>query len=118
MIDTASRELWESAKSLFMMTLKTQEDKSQAERYFSMITSVKADGLKFVITTSNSYSAELLKSNYFDQLKKSFDLAGADKNMSIEFQVDAVTRPSIVETYTPPSATSSSPLPSQQQVRH
>ena len=60
-IDAASMELWENAKAFLIMTLKTQEEKSQAERYMGMITSVKSDGKTFTIYTINEFTADFLK---------------------------------------------------------
>lgn len=76
-IDTASRELWENAKSFFMMTLKTQEDKSQAERYLGMITSVSRDGDVFTIYTASSFAADLIRNDYANRLKGAFVMADA-----------------------------------------
>lgn len=76
-IDTASRELWENAKTFFMMTLKTQEDKSQAERYLGMITSVSRDGDVFTIYTASSFAADLIRNDYANRLKGAFVMADA-----------------------------------------
>ena len=78
-IDSASMELWESAKSFLIMTLKTQEEKSQAERYMGMITSVESDGKKFTIYTNNEFTADFLKKDYSSKLRGSFMVAGNDR---------------------------------------
>jgi len=36
-IDLAMKELWDRAKAIFLSTLRTDDEKSQAARYFSMI---------------------------------------------------------------------------------
>lgn len=75
-IDTASRELWENAKSFFLMTLKSNEEKSQAERYFGMISSVSREGDVFTIYTSSAFAAEFIRSDYAPRLKGAFMMAG------------------------------------------
>lgn len=107
--DTLREDLWNRAKTIFMSSLATQEERSQAERYLSLVTSVKADGLQFRITTSNSFAADIIKSTYSDKLKASFNLAGADRNMSLVFDVSEGSAPSIVETYSPQSSSYSTP---------
>ena len=100
MIDTASRELWESAKSLFMMTLKTQEDKSQAERYFGMITSVSREDNVFTIFTSSSFAADIIRSEYSNRLKGAFIMADAPEiELKVEYdqkaKINVVVPPSV-----------------------
>ena len=94
-IDTASRELWETAKSYFMMTLKTPEDKSQAERYFGMITTVAREGDVFTIFTSSSFAADLIRSDYANRLKGAFAMADAPE-MEIKVQYDERAKINVV----------------------
>ncbi len=94
-IDTASRELWDTAKSYFMMTLKTPEDKSQAERYFGMITTVAREGDVFTIFTSSSFAADLIRSDYANRLKGAFAMADAPE-MEIKVQYDERAKINVV----------------------
>ncbi len=95
-IDIVSKDLWNRAKTIFMASLRTDEERGQSERYFSMITSVNMDGNIFSISTANPFSAELLKNNYAEKLKQSFGLAGADPGLTLEFRVDETSKPAIV----------------------
>ncbi len=96
MINILSKDLWNRAKTIFLASLRTDDERNQAERYFSMITSVSSDGKVYRFSTVNSFSADLLKNNYADKLKKSFDLAGGDPQLILAFQVDETSKPSIV----------------------
>ena len=95
-IDSASMELWESAKSFLIMTLKTQEEKSQAERYMGMITSVESDGKKFTIYTNNEFTADFLKKDYSSKLRGSFMVAGAPEDFVLEIKCDHNAKPAMI----------------------
>lgn len=94
--DVVSMDLWNRAKAIFIASLRTDDERSQAERYFSMVNGVSRDGLAFKVAVSNAFAADLLRTNYGDNLKKSFDLAGGDKDIVLEFVVEASSRPAIV----------------------
>ncbi len=96
--NSAAKDLWNRAKTIFMSLLRTDEERAQAERYFSMITSANLDGTIFRISTANSFSVDFLKNNYAEKLKQSFDLAGADSALTLTFHVDEQTKPTIVAT--------------------
>ena len=89
-------QLWERAKNIYLSTLQSTDEKGQIERYLSMITSVTRTGNHFVINTSNSYAADLLKSQYAGKLKSCLDLAGGETNLDIDFKMDEKARQSIV----------------------
>ena len=94
-IDTATRELWENAKTFFMMTLKTPEEKSQAERYFGMITSYIKEEDTFTIYTSSSFAADFIRNDYANRLKGAFLMADAP-NIQIEVKVDASAKAKLI----------------------
>ena len=103
-IDTSSRDLWEKAKSFYLMTLHSIEEKSQAERYFGMITSVANEEGKFVIFTHNEFAADLIRKEYANKIKGSFLLAGASSELEIEVRYDPASKPAIVvPTFRPTS---------------
>ena len=52
------KELWDRAKAIFLSTLRTDDEKSQAARYFSMINSVSATDGVFQILTINDFAAD------------------------------------------------------------
>jgi len=95
-IDIASKDLWERAKAIFISTLVSEQEKSQAERYFGMISGVTSDGYSFRILTMNSLAADLLQKEYAEKLKSSFILAGADPSVELSFMYDEDSRPPIV----------------------
>ena len=95
-IDTSSKELWEKAKSFYLLTLHSIEEKSQAERYLGMITSVANEGGKFLIFTHNEFAADLIRKEYANKIKGSFLLAGADPNLEIEVRYDPSSKPALV----------------------
>lgn len=83
-IDSASNELWERAKSIYIMSLKTQEEISQAERYLGTIKSVICEDNKFTIFTGTRFAQEKIASEYLNKLKGSFLVAGAPENLTID----------------------------------
>lgn len=95
-IDMASKELWERAKGIFLLTLQTSSEKQQADRYFGMITTVSAKDNVFVIYTMNKFAADLLQRDYANKLKSSFTLANAPADLRIEFKYDESAKPAIV----------------------
>lgn len=82
-IDTASQELWENAKAIFKLTLKNEEEKNQADRYFSMITSVSREGDVFTINVSNDFAKDLIRSAYAPRLKGAFMMAGENVEIDV-----------------------------------
>ena len=96
-IDIDSKRLWERAKSIYLSTLQSAQEKEQVERYLSMITAVTCNDNHFVILTSNAYAADFLKSEYAGKFKSCLDLAGGDSNLTLEFKFDEnVRRPAVV----------------------
>ncbi len=95
-IDIKSKDLWNRTITIFLASLRTEDERAQSERYFSMITSVSRYENIFRIATVNSFSADLLKHDYGEKLKQSFLLAGADPELELEFHVDANSRPTII----------------------
>ena len=87
-IDMASKDLWERAKTIYLSTLRTDEEIVQAESYFAMIISLSIKDGVLTIKTSNKFSADFLRDKYADKLKTSLNLAGGDKNLLINFDYD------------------------------
>ena len=95
-IDIASKEMWEKAKAIYLSTLESTSEKSQVDRYLSMITSVTSKGGNFIVYTANAYAADYLKDNYSDRLKKCLELVSNGLEIKLEFRYDAKARPAIV----------------------
>ena len=95
--DIASRELWEKAKTIYLSTIVSQEEKSQVERYLSMIVSVERNGDTFVVCTSNAFSAEFLKANYSERMKKCLELVVPEGKVELEFKFREAPIPSIIK---------------------
>lgn len=106
-------DLWNRARTIFFASLRNDEERSQAERYFSMVNSVEPDGLHIKIITSNSFAANLLKDSFGNLLKSSFILAGADVNTVLDFLNENSAQPSIIESpyFTNPAQHSSATIP-------
>ena len=90
--DPSSKALWEKAKSIYLTTLESKEERSQIERYLSMITHVTRDGNKFVIFTSTAFAATFLKEQYADRLKKCLELVTPEENVELDFHFRDVPR--------------------------
>lgn len=91
-----SLELWERAMKICIGTMQDAAQQSMAERNFSMITSVKAEGLDFKISASNEFAVELLEGDYKAKLINALQLAGAKGDINLEFAVDESTRQKLV----------------------
>ena len=108
-IDITSKEMWEKAKTIYLATLQSMDEKSQVDRYLSMITSVTSTDGDFTIYTANAYAADYLKDNYSDRLKKCLELVSNGLDIRLTFKCDATAKPAIV---VPPSVGGSSAKPS------
>lgn len=95
-IDIASKELWERAKEIYLTTLHSEEERSQVDRYLSMIVSVSRSKNDFVIYTSNAYAADYLRENYSDRLKKCLELVADGDSIGLKFKYDAKAKPAVV----------------------
>jgi chromosomal replication initiator protein len=101
-IDSVAKDIWERAKKIYISSLVTKEEQEQANRYFSMITSVSAKDGIYTICTSSSFAAEHLEDNYSSKLKTALLLAGANENCSLKFAVDEAAKPAIILPVKPP----------------
>ena len=95
-IDITSKEMWERAKAIYLATLQSADEKSQVDRYLSMITSVTSKGGDFTIYTANAYAADYLKDNYSERLKKCLELVSNGLDIRLEFKCDVHSKPAIV----------------------
>ena len=88
-IDIASKEMWEKAKTIYLATLQSANEKSQVDRYLSMITSVTSKNGNFTIYTANTYAADYLKDNYSDRLRKCLELVsnGLEINLNLILRI-------------------------------
>ena len=77
--------LWERAKAIYYSTV-SEENKKQAERYFSLVTSVEGENNTLTIYTSVEFAVEKLSKEYGDKLKSCLNLAGADQNICLTFK--------------------------------
>lgn len=102
--DSASKDLWDRAKMIYLSTLRSEEERNQAESYFSMITSVTCVGNRFTVYTSNEYAATFLTERYSEKLKSALDLAGGDKSQPLVFLHDANARRAFIVPITRPPA--------------
>ena len=95
-IDMVSKGLWDRARTICITMMQGDVKRSRAERNFSMIQSVVCDGDTFRILALNKMSADILEREYAEDLKKSFLLAGAEPNVTIEFSFDENAKPAII----------------------
>ena len=95
-IDIASKEMWEKAKTIYLATLESANEKSQVDRYLSMITSVTSTDGNFIIYTANAYAADYLKDHYSDRLRKCLELVSDGLEIKLEFRHNANMKPAIV----------------------
>lgn len=90
--DSTAKALWEKAKTIYLSTIESSEERSQIERYLSMIASVSKIDNTFVVYTSTAFAATFLKEQYADRLKKCLELVTPDENVGIDFQFHDIPR--------------------------
>ena len=95
-IDITSKEMWERAKEIYLSTLHSVEEKSQVDRYLSMILSVSRKGENFIVLTSNAYAADYLKDNYSERLRKCLELVADGEKIGLKFKYDETAKPAII----------------------
>lgn len=95
-IDAGSKELWENVKGFFMLTLRSSEERSQAERYFSMILSVAREGNVFTINMKNEFAADKFRTDYVNRLKGGFLMAGCSDDIEIKVEYRESEKPVII----------------------
>lgn len=109
-LKSTSHDVWERAKSVYLSTLQSEEERSQVDRYLSMITSVTRTGNEFLIRTSNAYSADFLRDNYSERLQKCLELVSTGEKISLEFKCDQKSKPvtpAVHQSKTPKSSSRS-----------
>ena len=95
-IDITSKKMWERAKEIYLSTLHSVEEKSQVDRYLSMILSVSRKGDNFIVLTSNAYAADYLKDNYSERLRKCLELVADGEKIGLKFKYDETAKPAII----------------------
>ena len=94
--DTKAKDAWQRATDLYVSTLPAQDERSQARRHFSMVTSITESNGSYKVYTSNKFAAELLRDTYGAKLKNALILSGGGDTVSLEFLFDESARPSII----------------------
>lgn len=92
----ATKSIWERAKTIYLSTLISPDERNQAERHLSMITSVSYEGGLFTILTSNEFASDMLRENYASKLKNCLSLAGMEEPFELEFKCDESAQSKIV----------------------
>ncbi len=95
-LDEVSEGLWNRARTICISMMQGDAKRSRAERNFSMINSVMKDENTFKIMAINKLTAEMLEREYGDDIRKSFQLAGAEDSVDVKFEVDESNKPTIV----------------------
>ena len=112
-IDQISEGLWERARTICISMMQGEAKKVRAERNFSMIKSVVKDGNVFKIMAINKLTSEMIEREYGNDLRTSFQLAGAEQGFVLNFIFDEKSKPAIVVKKQKPAADK----PKQEQVQ-
>ena len=83
---TKANDLWEKAKTFYLATLESSNEKSQVERYLSMVVSVTQTDNTFIVCTSSAFAAEFLEANYSDRMKKCLEIVIPEGNVNLKFK--------------------------------
>ena len=92
----AAEELWERVKTIYMASLPTEEQKSQVDRYLSMVSKVERNGDEFLMLTTNSPAADLLNESYAGKLASMLALFFGISSASVHFRYDESNKATIV----------------------
>lgn len=92
----AAEELWERVKTIYMASLPTEEQKSQVDRYLSMVSRVSRNGDSFTMFTTNSSAAELLNLSYAEKLSSMMSLFFNIPAANVEFVFDEASKAAII----------------------
>jgi len=95
-IDLVSKGLWDRAREICISMMQGDSRRGRAERNFSMIRSISREGDTFKVIALNKMTADILEREYGENLRRSFQLAGAPKETAIVFSFDENARPAIV----------------------
>lgn len=92
----AAMELWERVKTIYMASQQTEEQKSQVDRYLSMVTKVERDGDSFTMFTTNSAAAELLNTAYAEKIASLMSLFFGISGAKVKFTLDEARKAAII----------------------
>ena len=92
----AAEELWERVKTIYMASLPTKEQKSQVDRYLSMVSKVGRDGDIFTMFTTNSPAAELLNEAYAEKIASLMSLFFGIASPKVQFVFDESSKADII----------------------
>jgi chromosomal replication initiator protein len=104
--NTAAKELWKRAVEIYLSSIHNEQDRTQAESYFSMVTSVIEKDGNFTAMTSKKFAADFLKEHYSEKIKSAISLAGGGSSANVDFIFDHQSDSSIIQPPKPASNTS------------
>lgn len=90
-------ELWERASTICLALITSEEEKGIISRNFSMVKSVEKNGNDYYFVTGSDFAAKRLQMDV-DKIRNSMILAGAGKDININFTVDQTQAPEISAT--------------------
>jgi len=97
-VDNLPMDIWQRAIRTYLSTLSSDESRSQAERLFSMVSSVSLNGNdEFKVLTRNEYSREVLQRDYQSQMIRCLTLVtNLSDPVKLSFEVDENSQSKIV----------------------
>lgn len=101
-------DLWQRTRIVYISMLQTPEERSQVDRYFGMISSVKSEGDILTFYTTNAAAADLLARDYKDKIENCLKLVGGPKDLRIAFKYDDSQKATIVIPPSPEKASQES----------
>lgn len=117
-INAVNSDVWKKAKRIYLSTLDSEDEISQTERYFSMITSVELIDDKYIFNTANAFCADILEKEYRDRIKSCLKLAlgNSESDFEIQFNFEPDVEQSIVIPVSPETTPSNESLPTKSET--
>lgn len=83
----SSNDLWQKAISLLQEVMTTEQERSQMERYFPLITSHAIENNEYVVGLSEQFQVDWLGPKFALPLERALHTVGLSKNIPVRFAV-------------------------------
>ena len=83
----SSNDLWQKAISLLQEVMTTEQERSQMERYFPLITSHAIENNEYVVGLSEQFQVDWLGPKFALPLERALHTVGLSKSSTVSFSL-------------------------------